>query len=137
MVGVVRALLRAALHPRTTGDFVDTACLLASEVVGNALRHGNQSVRVLLWDDGCRLHCAADDTGPRFSPPAPGSVDDLDEGGRGLALLDLCATRWGITAAPGGTGNEVWFQLDEHTCGRPHGCHRRGDPPQDDMRSEQ
>ncbi|MFG2881436.1 ATP-binding protein [Streptomyces sp. NPDC048297] len=118
MVGVVRHLLRTALGARASEDFVDVACLLATEVVGNALRHGDCSVRVLLRDDGCVLHCAVEDTGPRFRPASPGPADELTEGGRGLLLVDACATRWGIRSSPSGTGNQVWFQLTEHTCGR-------------------
>lgn len=124
MAGVVREILRAALRPRGSDDFVDTACLLATEIVSNALRHGDRSVHVMLSDDGCLLHCTANDNGPHFRPPCNGSVDELSESGRGLLLVDACSTRWGVRSSTATTGNEVWFELVEHTCRDADECRR-------------
>ncbi|MGW3692247.1 ATP-binding protein [Streptomyces sp. NPDC005125] len=95
MVGVVRKLLRAALSERDSDDFAETACLLATEIVSNALLHAGRSVRVRVRDDGCVLSFAADDDGSGFQRPTLRQADDEAEGGRGLLLVDACATRWG------------------------------------------
>jgi anti-sigma regulatory factor (Ser/Thr protein kinase) len=80
--------------------------LMTSELVTNALRHGEIS-------DGIVLHVAVSDRqvrvevrddGPGFAPSP-----DLQPGGYGLRLVDELATRWG---ASGDDGTCVWFELD-------------------------
>ncbi|KRV46868.1 hypothetical protein AQ490_08790 [Wenjunlia vitaminophila] len=110
---MVRDTLRSALTVNEQPHLVDTATLLASELVGNVLRHSNgrslvrmrghgDTVRISVWDRGPGL--------PRRTAALPDSTD-----GRGLTLLDACADRWGVVTAwrPGsGTpGKSVWFEL--------------------------
>ncbi len=53
--------------------------------------------------------------GGHRSRAAPGhsvkDVDDFDEGGRGLHILDIMACCWGGTRTP--TGKVMWFELSE------------------------
>ena len=90
----------------------DTAVLLASEIAANALRHTRSgaggSFDVIVWR-GVTAACIAvlDDGAARV--PVPGSTDRLAEAGRGLALVNALAARWGHCGGP--TGRAVWFLL--------------------------
>jgi serine/threonine-protein kinase RsbW len=84
---------------------VDTAELLAGELVGNAVRHAGSplTLRVRVGDDTVQLEVTdAERALPRRFDPAP---DDLS--GRGLALVDALATDWGAEPGPG-RGKTVW-----------------------------
>jgi anti-sigma regulatory factor (Ser/Thr protein kinase) len=86
----------------------DTVALLVSEVATNALVHGQGDVRlsVLPAAGGVRVEVRDDGQGM----PAPREAGLDAEGGRGLALVDSLAARWGTDALP--QGKTVWFELD-------------------------
>jgi anti-sigma regulatory factor (Ser/Thr protein kinase) len=94
---------------RTAGldALADTAALLVSEVATNALVHGRGDVRVRASADARVLRVEVSDEHPRLPQPRLASV--LDEGGRGLALLEALSTRWGTEGRP--DGKTVWFEL--------------------------
>jgi anti-sigma regulatory factor (Ser/Thr protein kinase) len=94
----------AAAHP---GVDLDTLLLLVSEVATNALVHGSGDVRVRVLAAGDRLRVEVDDGSG--SMPAPREARDDAEGGRGLALVQALATRWGADPRTG--GKTVWFEL--------------------------
>jgi len=85
----------------------DTAALLVSEVATNALVHGSGDVRVraAVVDGRLRVEVVDDDPGL----PRPRAAQAMDEGGRGLALLEALASTWGTDARP--DGKSVWFEL--------------------------
>jgi hypothetical protein len=43
--------------------------------------------------------------------PSPRDAAADEDSGRGLALVENLARRWGVRAAPGG-GKTVWFEVD-------------------------
>lgn len=86
----------------------ETAVLLVSEVVTNALRHTDGRIELALWRFADRIRVeVADDTSR--SPVVAGS-DPLAESGRGVPLMDALSDRWGTS--PHGDGKVVWFELD-------------------------
>lgn len=94
----------AAMAP----DLRMTAQLLASELVTNALQHGDGDIEMHLSLDGHVLRVTISDESPqppRRRPAAHGST-----GGRGLMLLEAMASSWGVTRHPG-DGKAVWFAL--------------------------
>ena len=109
-----RALARALTAWGWTGDAVDVAVLLTSELVTNAIRHGAAPVRL----SAGLLHLAVlrvevhDSTVPSDDPDdlAVRHAADDDEGGRGLQLVDVLADTWGWRPAEAG-GKRVWFEL--------------------------
>ncbi|MFF4143861.1 ATP-binding protein [Streptomyces sp. NPDC001698] len=110
-VTVSRQTLRLILTMHGLIRLVDTAELLATELVSNAVRHtkGPAALRVR-WSLGV-LRIGAWDTDP--APPAPlEQVVDL-EAGRGLALVRACADLWGWQplTREGNRGKYVWCDL--------------------------
>lgn len=90
-------------------DFVEAGRLLVSELVTNAILHARTSITVVV-----RLHR----TGVRVdvhdsSPSAPVARDYGEEAmtGRGLALVNDLAARWGVDRD--GSGKSVWFELHQ------------------------
>ncbi|MEJ5915054.1 ATP-binding protein [Pseudokineococcus sp. 1T1Z-3] len=95
-------------------DVVDTALLLASELVTNAVRHGRPPVHVHAALSGSGVfRVQVDDASAAPVRPQEPDVEDL--GGRGLQLVELLSTAWGSRLADvrhdGRTGKCVWFEL--------------------------
>ena len=54
----------------------------------------------------------------RFVPNPTGCPEPYAEGGRGLALVKLCADAWGSFAMGPAQGKVVWFELMSGVPGR-------------------
>lgn len=91
------------------GDLTEVAVLLASELVANALRHGEPPMVLACEGTGAGLRVSVSDG--QAALPSVRRHGALDEGGRGLAMVDVLANQWGSDAAPGG-GKCVWFSLE-------------------------
>lgn len=113
-VTVSRRTLRLILTMHSLIGLVDTAELLATELVANAVRHtkGPAALRVR-WSDGV-LRIGAWDADPE-PPEPPGELEELAEAeeGRGLALVRACADLWGWQPLTrhGNRGKYVWCEL--------------------------
>ena len=99
-----------AEHTTTWGfgeELCEDATLIVTELVANAIRHAGTTIGVRLRriPEGLRLEVS--DGSPRQVRPASPSL--LDEGGRGLALVDALATHYGVEGHP--TGKTVWVEL--------------------------
>jgi anti-sigma regulatory factor (Ser/Thr protein kinase) len=106
--GTARRALRELLDDADRGDLADTALLLVSELVGNAARHVGGAVRVRAGlRAGVLLVEVSDEQ--QDAPVLAGVPDDLQEGGRGLLLVERLADRWGSDPLP--SGKRVWFEL--------------------------
>lgn len=88
------------LGARHTAD----ACLLVSELVTNAYRHGHGDIRLTIALHGDVARFAVHDDGQATIRPslAPG-----EHGGWGLNIVERVADRWGTDTAP----TRVWFEL--------------------------
>ncbi|HXH57564.1 ATP-binding protein [Iamia sp.] len=100
---VVGELLRRGRRP----EMVDTACLLTSELVANAVVHAGSPVELVIDLDRARLAVEVIDRSA--APLRPTDADVLATGGRGLALVDRLADSWGVTKIL--PGKSVWFAL--------------------------
>ena len=89
------------------GVDADTVALLVSEVATNALVHGAGRVRVRVraTDRGLRVEVHDEDT----TLPARRQATPMDEGGRGIALVDALSTGWGAERTT--DGKTVWFEV--------------------------
>lgn len=81
-----RADIRATLSDWGLGVHADIAELILSELVANAVRHGEGPVRTRISHDGRYLHLEVHDDGP--GRLVRRSVSREDESGRGLAVIE-------------------------------------------------
>jgi Anti-sigma regulatory factor (Ser/Thr protein kinase) len=110
-IGLVRAAAAKALAGwGIAEETVSDVLVMLSELASNVVVHGAGPIRVRLdysrWAD--TLIAGVTDDGPGC--PCPRTDDVLDEGGRGLMLVGLLATEWGVTWGDG--GKTVWFRVD-------------------------
>ncbi|MGP4013759.1 SpoIIE family protein phosphatase [Streptomyces sp. 4N124] len=105
-VGRAREYARGQLLSWNLEPLVDTAELLVSELVTNALRYGEGEIRLRLLLDRT-LVCEVWDSG--LVQPRRRRARDTDEGGRGLQLVGLLSAAWGSRRTP--RGKTVWFEL--------------------------
>ncbi|MFE7445198.1 SpoIIE family protein phosphatase [Streptomyces chartreusis] len=109
-VSRTRRFLRDCLHEWGLGGMADEAELLASEVVTNALVHGDSDVDVRLRRYPDRLRLEVRDSTP--TPAVPVTIpreEDRAEGGRGLLIVEALSRAWGNS--PSGRGKTVWFEM--------------------------
>ncbi|MDX3528511.1 ATP-binding protein [Streptomyces sp. ID05-39B] len=95
------------------GEVALTAELLLSELVTNSLRHARVpvgreiGVRIATYDGRLRVEVAdANDSRSEVREPT-----DEDEQGRGLALVEALALRWGCCPRRHGIGKATWAEL--------------------------
>lgn len=91
-------------------DSTESAILLTSELVTNALTHGESPVTVAVSWSGEQLRVEVHDRSRCLPTPWPVHMAPDDETGRGLLLVDTLATDWGFYRTPG--GKAVYFTLD-------------------------
>ena len=102
-----RALATSGLHE----DVEHTVTLLATEIVGNAVRHAGLRAdqRIVFFarlsEDYARVEVA--DQGDGFDP------ETVQTEGFGLRLLEKLASRWGVDCND--RGCKVWFEVDRRS----------------------
>lgn len=133
-----RARLRAVIGAWGLRMDEDVAVLLASELVTNAVTHGDHGTDGARDGDGVKgvngvkdlsgtadviamcvrcqdgeLRVEVHDRSPVMPLPVPPSADDDSETGRGLMLVDTLAAEWGFYRTP--EGKAVYFTLPLET----------------------
>ena len=135
-----RRHVRRLLHEWQLAGCLDTALLLASELVANAVtatRAMPQAgfpaawapIELSLRRTGTSLIIEVRDPNP--DPPADQRPGPLDEDGRGLLIVGVLSSRWGHYAADRG-GKVVWCEIAAPPqpivlagLSRHRGCHDR------------
>ncbi|MFA1546677.1 ATP-binding protein [Actinomadura chokoriensis] len=112
VVAEVREFVRLVTGQYGMDDFVP--CLVASELVTNALRYasekdGDVTLRLDRTEDGALWMEVQDATNdlPRML-----ETDTVSETGRGLFIVDQFARCWGIRALAGNAGKVVFAVID-------------------------
>ena len=110
------ALIRHHLRDELTrrgvpSDALDMIVLVASELVGNAVRHTGVSASGLIdvdWElDPNGITVCVSDTSPKL--PLPRQPEPHETSGRGLAIVAAVADDWGVDTGPG--GKQVWAHV--------------------------
>ncbi|GGZ79764.1 hypothetical protein GCM10010389_16770 [Streptomyces echinoruber] len=109
-VAALRKAVRTHLGLWGLHGVVDEAQLCVSELVSNVVTHVGRGTPagLAVSVDGARLRIEVHDPDVR-ALPAVVRADAESEGGRGLALVDAVAERWGVQ--PGPDGKVTWCEL--------------------------
>lgn len=86
--------------------------LLSSEIITNAVRHGDGEIVVSVVRSGTGLRIAVTDAGD--GRPTPRTPDDDAVTGRGMLLVAALSESWGVEHHPSG-GTCVWFSVPQTT----------------------
>lgn len=101
-----RRLIRQTLVDWSLSELCDTAELLATELITNAIRYATDPIELRLLHTDTLLCEVRDDD---HYLPILLEAGDLDENGRGLFLVSRLAQRWGSNRTA--HGKVVWFEL--------------------------
>ncbi|MFI2758890.1 ATP-binding protein [Streptomyces echinatus] len=93
--------------PLRRDRMIQTAELLVSELITNAIRHGSGPPLIRLTWNGRWLRIAVSDSSDRW--PRKRATPNTEPGGFGMQLLERLARRWGVT--PCHPGKTVWAEL--------------------------
>jgi anti-sigma regulatory factor (Ser/Thr protein kinase) len=127
-VRIARDHLREIARSWGFAAVVDDVVLCLSEVVTNSVTHAHATGTIVVsaWHTATTLRVEVADgdvRGPHLRvpdealDPRPALARELDEHGRGLYLVQLLATRWGVETSS--EGKCVWFEKDimcRHAC---------------------
>ncbi len=105
---VARDFVTDFMDDRVATDVLEIVVLLTSEVVTNAVLHAQTkaqlTVRVL--SDAVRIEVADGEA----RVPVRRRAAAHDTSGRGIHLVDVLSSRWGVE--PSDRGKLVWFEVD-------------------------
>ncbi|MFV2197184.1 ATP-binding protein [Nocardiopsis sp. LOL_012] len=120
-VAFAREFTRSSLHHGASPDVVDSAELIVSELVTNAVEAGGLTmttpvsaisrrhfIHVVISVQGGQLLIEVWDAGNGTPTRRPVTTDA--EHGRGLFLVEMLSQRWGVVPSPRG-GKTVWCVL--------------------------
>jgi anti-sigma regulatory factor (Ser/Thr protein kinase) len=102
-----RRAVRAALSAQPP-ELVETAVLLTSELVTNAVVHAGDSATLVIESAERVARIEVVDPG-HATYLAPLRLGPSSESGRGLAIVEDLADAWGVDSRVG--GKAVWFEL--------------------------
>ncbi|GGZ09243.1 ATP-binding protein [Streptomyces nitrosporeus] len=116
--GVARSTLRTVLRTHGMAGLVETAELLASELVTNAYLHSKGAYSLRLRGAGRqRVRVGVQDSDPHIPAPFSWNAEAptlMAESGRGLYLVTLWAESWGAypmdNGLPGQGGKLLWVE---------------------------
>jgi DNA-binding NarL/FixJ family response regulator len=103
-----RALVADALDSWGMAHLTETATLLVSELVTNAVVHARSDVQVIVRLVPSGLRVEVFDASPAVPVPRVAAPEDVS--GRGLDFVDTMSTRWGVDHR-GDDGKVVWFEV--------------------------
>jgi PAS domain S-box-containing protein len=101
-------MIRELLATSDRDDLVETAVLLVSEVVTNALLHAGTPIDVAAYLDDDGLHVEVGDGSLHL--PVRRRYASTAGTGRGLLMLEQMVDDWGVSQHQ--RGKTVWFRLD-------------------------
>ncbi|WP_435238396.1 ATP-binding protein [Streptomyces sp. YPW6] len=108
---------------RFPAEGIEVARFLVSELATDAIQHARPTktseasahstsigtITLTLWPTDGGIILAVSDPAPR--PPAPRPSDASSTGGRGLALIQTMANRWGYSPTQPYPGKIVWAEV--------------------------
>jgi anti-sigma regulatory factor (Ser/Thr protein kinase) len=90
---------------RVKGEAREDAQLVLSELLSNAIRYApplpTGQVRVMWWIDKTGIHLEVTDGCGRTEPKRVADAHPESTGGRGLAIVDVLTSDWGVLTGAG------------------------------------
>jgi anti-sigma regulatory factor (Ser/Thr protein kinase) len=120
------ASLNGDLHLISEARLKD-AQLLVTELVTNAVRHGQDDVSMRVSASPEVLRVEVRDAGPGFALDGLPGPSTERAGGWGLRIVELLAHRWGVEGH--GDRVRVWFELDRPAVETPLPIEGEAPPP--------
>lgn len=101
----------ACADQQAAGQRCDDVVLVLSELLGNAVRHGQPPVRFTVTGDAGDVLISVEDADPHppVDPAAGPSPDVGQESGRGMFIVAALSRAWGWRRTP--AGKLVWARL--------------------------
>jgi len=106
--GEARRFVATTLEEWQLGPLLETVTLLTSELVTNAIVHAGSEVDVVVRLTGEAARVEVTDRSDAL--PALRTAAEEEGSGRGLALVEALARRWGTRHLVSG-GKTVWFEI--------------------------
>ena len=106
-VSVGRRFVRDQLLARGLSDGLDDATLVAAELLANARQHGYAPVVVSVSGSAGRVRISVRDASARTPLRPNSSTSNMT--GRGIRLVEILSTRWGVSVDGG--GKVVWAEF--------------------------
>lgn len=106
-IGEARRFTKERLRTWGLDGLADTAILMVSELVTNAILHGGEGAVLTLVVADLKLRAEVRDSSPAL--PVVRSYSDTATTGRGMVIVDALAASWGTVPVDG--GKVVWFEL--------------------------
>lgn len=116
-VALVRDFVAACCAEWGLTETTDVARLLASELATNAVRYAHTPVTVWMARRPDRIVLSVEDASPE--PATVRAPSELDEGGRGLQLVDALSDDWGEREVD--NGKMVWAEIRTTSAASPAG----------------
>ncbi len=126
--GQARRFVGAALHQLGQERHSDTTELLVSELVTNAVLHSQSAVGVRISAGASVVRVEVSDGSTLLPTPRSFSPDAAT--GRGLELVEVLSSRWGVESRP--DGKVVWFELGDFSTAAPSDRDGPVEPPSED-----
>jgi PAS domain S-box-containing protein len=113
-----RRFVHQTLTAAGWGEVTETAELLVSELVTNAVRYGASPIVLQIEVEADAVEVGVSDADP--SLPVAGRPRPIDVTGRGLGIVDAFADAWGTRTLAPLAGKTVWFSLRRPSPSPPH-----------------
>lgn len=91
---------------------IQDALLLVSELVSNAVQHGQPEIVLRIRRRPPGIGVSVQDRGPGQVVRPSGQLDPRATRGRGLRIVEAVSSAWGVEPAVPPPGKIVWFELD-------------------------
>jgi anti-sigma regulatory factor (Ser/Thr protein kinase) len=107
--GLARRRVRELVDEPTLGDAANSVALVTSELVTNAVLHGDEPIRVsLAWDGSC-FRIEVSDGDPRADRVRPRPVSERETSGHGLHIVAAVAQNFGVRRT--NRGKVAWAEI--------------------------
>jgi anti-sigma regulatory factor (Ser/Thr protein kinase) len=106
-VAAARRFVREQLGDDAAAPARDAVELMVSELATNSVKHARAAFTVTIERDGEEIRVQVHDAG--IGRPVAASPGLLYTTGRGLQIVELLSSRWGVIEESG--GKTVWFTL--------------------------